>query len=157
MVFSAINCRRIVNCLAIIASLSGSLQQCHAFCLLTSCAASEDNSSCQECCKCSCSHHACQQQSLNTVDSRDSHLFSHRHHTPGHSECWCCRSSEPLRISSDATEAAKELVASGSLVFQTVSGHLPDHLRAAPTGSNSQGFDSLSSPEFCVSHCRFRI
>lgn len=146
--------RRLLSCLAIIASLMSSLQQCHAFCELTTCKTTKcADSKC--CCKPLCSKCCC---SSSCDDLTFNHSLNRHHEVPYPTGCWCCRPSEPVKTPSDATEFAKELVASGILLtLGTVDVTLSQFDFGTGHDFSTLESESLSAVEFCVQLCRFRI
>lgn len=148
--------RGLIACLGILAALMGGLQQCHAFCYLTSCSKSNERD--QVCNKCTCTQCGCHRDAVKTAGSQDEQTLSQERKLPCQSGCWCCRPAEPLRISNDSTEAAKELVATNGLVSLIAADHVLSQidLAAVCLGSPSTS-ESLSAVEFCVQLCRFRI
>jgi hypothetical protein len=149
---------RVLSCLAILASLIGNLQQCHAFCYLTSCevTGNETHEEC-DCCACSCPVCACHQHVAKACDTQDAKALG-SHEAPCESDCWCCRPADPLAVSSDSTDGAKKQLATGGFVsVEVVVGRLVDPALSPRWDINFRESDSLSATEFCVHLCRFRI
>lgn len=151
--------RQITSYLAMVASLLVCLQQCHAYCYLTSCDVASGEVATCECGDCCRHEHDCHHHGpADTDDSHDDHSFGGHHQGPCQSGCWCCRAADPLTVSSDTTDVAKKLLASSDLITcDLIASNLPDHALAAAFDVAYREYNSLSAAELCVQLCRFRI
>lgn len=149
--------RQITGYLAIVASLLGCLQQCHAYCYLGSCRVADREVATCECCKCCC--HKCQQcKTTPRQESSDDLTLASHHQMPCQSASWCCQTPEPLTISSDTTEVARKLLASSDLIaIDTIQCDLSAHAPTAAFDVSYRECESLSAAIVCVQLCRFRI
>jgi hypothetical protein len=151
---------RFLSCLAIFVSLIGSLQQCHAFCYLTSCEvasiATHEGSDCRG--ACTCSECACHHHETKANASQDERALAGHQESPCQSDCWCCHPANPLTVSSDATESAKKQLASNDFVSAgVIVGSFIEPEISPAWDISFRESDSLTAAEFCVQLCRFRI
>lgn len=152
--------RRLTSSLAILVSLFGSLQQCHAFCHWTECETASDREECQSCqAKKACCHRHEHEQRPTVEQARCGCSEAADHHrVPCQDSCWCCRASEPVSVPKDGSSNAQELLAASALVsadyLMSVS---IEHLVTSFDDSAFRELDTLSAAQFCVQLCRFRI
>jgi hypothetical protein len=152
--------RRLTSCLAILVSLFGSLQQCHAFCRWTECETASDRGECQSCqAKKACCHRH-ERERLPTVEQVRCGCSeaADQHRVPCQDSCWCCRASEPVSVPKDGLSNAQELLASSALdsadYLINVSN---EHLVTSIDNGAFRELITLSAAQFCVQLCRFRI
>jgi hypothetical protein len=158
MAIAATNCRRFISCLAILASLASSLQQCHAFCVLTECESECGSKTCEACqAKKSC----CQRHEHAAAPKIESacchHSVTQQQPAPCQDHCWCCRQSDPVSAPSDETSRAKEVLAASVLMSLDSFVGVPVIRLSGPRECMHFARHSLCSAEFCVALCRFRI
>jgi len=153
--------RRITCCLAILLSPMGSLQQSHAFCHWTDCASAGDQvDTCIACCTAKdCCHDSSDHEHGPAIERTGPQAYgAHQDNLPCHNGCWCCRSVDPVTTASDATDGAKRLLTSISLIsVDSLVGAWAEHV-VSPFDENAlRDADTLSAAQLCVQLCRFRI
>ncbi|MDZ4656096.1 MAG: hypothetical protein SH868_00815 [Bythopirellula sp.] len=151
--------RRMTSCLAILISFVGSLQQSHAFCQWTECgSASSKQATCQaDHASCKCCHDEHEQIAVIEATCSEPCLTQHQN-VPCQQHCWCCQASDPLRVPTDGTSSAKELVTDSSLVaVDYLFGGLTEQVASPFDEHTFREVASLTAAEFCVQLCRFRI
>lgn len=152
------NFRRFVVSLAMITSLMGSLQQCHAFCAMTEC---ETACGPEKCSACQAKKSCCHSHDHGVVSKIESvcchHLMTQHEPTPCQDHCWCCRQSEPSRVPSDETSRAKEILASSTFMLVTCITEILPIQASISDGCQFLDSHALAEVDVCIDLCRFRI